>query len=298
MRAAALPAGTPVYLGSYGISAAIARGVHGRPGARYAPMFPILPNPFYWEQRRLAPEDDAKLQARFRGQVPAFSRLPSLTPDDRLRWGVELGGRFRDAVRAARADGVVVDSWQLDELMAECAAPRAAPLRQFVRGVLRGLHLGRAKLGDRSQQGLVWMAHTAFPLARREPDLEVSVFWRQLNSAALRLLGKEYPDFVGDPGAVARVFGQGQRDLARGGPARQALARKYVAGMTPGYRLGVGIGGNVRHLPRAAVNRWREAYVRARAAAGVVGFGEFALRFENGRATVLRDVMSTLAKYL
>jgi hypothetical protein len=116
--------------------------------------------------------------------------------------------------------------------------------------------------------------------------------------AALRLIGEEYPDFVGDPGAVARVFDQGRRDLARGGPARQALARKYVAGITPGYRLGVGIGGNVRHLSRAAVNRWREAYVRARAQAGVAGFGEFTLRFENARSTVLRDVMSTLAKYL
>jgi hypothetical protein len=68
--------------------------------------------------------------------------------------------------------------------------------------------------------------------------------------------------------------------------------------MTPGYRLGVGIGGNVRHLRRAEVNRWRETYVRTRAEASVAGFAEFTLRFENGRATVLRDVMSTLARYV
>jgi hypothetical protein len=293
-----MPGKTPIYLGSYGISAGIAQGVHGLPGARYAPMFPILPHPFYWERRRLPPKDDAKLQPRFRGEIPPFSRLPRLSPDDRLRWGVELGGRFRDAIRAARADGVAVETWQLDEIMAECAARGGLPLRHFVRGVLRGLHLGRRPLGDGRIQGLVWMAHTAFPLARRRPHLELSTFWRQLNLSALRLVGEEYPDFVGDPRAVARVFGQGQRDLAAGGPVRRALARKYVAGMTPGYRLGVGIGGNVRHLPRAEVNRWRETYVRARAEAGVAGFAEFTLRFENARVTVLRDVMLTLARYL
>jgi hypothetical protein len=261
-------------------------------------MFPILPHPYYWERRRLAPKDDAKLQPRFRGEIPAFSRLPRLSPDDRLRWGVELGGRFRDAIRAARSEGVAIETWQLDEIMAECAARGGLPLRHFVRGVLRGLHLGRRPLGDGRIQGLVWMAHTAFPLARRRPHLELSTFWRQLNLSALRLIGEEYPDFVGDPRAVARVFGQGQRDLAAGGPVRRALARKYVAGMTPGYRLGVGIGGNVRHLPRAEVNRWRETYVRTRADAGVVGFAEFTLRFENARATVLRDVTSTLARHL
>jgi hypothetical protein len=46
------------------------------------------------------------------------------------------------------------------------------------------------------------------------------------------------------------------------------------------------------------VNRWREGYVRARAAAGVSGFAEFDFRSGNNRARVMRDVLHTLARHL
>ena len=42
----------------------------------------------------------------------------------------------------------------------------------------------------------------------------------------------------------------------------------------------------------------REAYVRARAAAGVSGFAEFDWRFGNNRLGVMQDVLRTLARHL
>ena len=44
------------------------------------------------------------------------------------------------------------------------------------------------------------------------------------------------------------------------------------------------------------MNAWRSAYLHVRAAAGVAGFAEFDWRFENNRATVMRDVLSELAQ--
>ena len=68
--------------------------------------------------------------------------------------------------------------------------------------------------------------------------------------------------------------------------------------MTPGYHLRAGLGGNTHGLSRAEVNRWREGYVRARAAARVAGFAEFDFRAGNNRATVMQDVVRTLGRHL
>ena len=59
-----------------------------------------------------------------------------------------------------------------------------------------------------------------------------------------------------------------------------------------------GLGGNTHGLSTARVNAWREAYVRARAAAGVSGFAEFDWRFGNNRLGVMQDVLRTLARHL
>ena len=69
---------------------------------------------------------------------------------------------------------------------------------------------------------------------------------------------------------------------------RRRLAGRYIAGMTPGYRIGHGLGGNVNGLSRAEVNRWRNGYVAERARIGVSGFGEFHFVFENSRASSCR----------
>ena len=77
---------------------------------------------------------------------------------------------------------------------------------------------------------------------------------------------------------------------------RRALAGRYVAGMTPGYRIGHGYGGNVDGLSRAEVNRWRNGYVAERARLGLAGFGEFHFTHENSRTTVMQDAARAVAR--
>ena len=77
---------------------------------------------------------------------------------------------------------------------------------------------------------------------------------------------------------------------------RRALAGRYIAGITPGYRIGHGYGGNVQGLSRGEVNRWRNGYVAERARIGVAGFGEYQFTHENSRAFVMRDVARAVAR--
>jgi len=295
------PLGPParVYVGSYGVGRELSDAIE-HAGYLYAPMFHLKPS-WYWEQRRLPPADERRLSdtaKQFNGSLPDLPELLRLPTSRRVRWGVELGARFRDEIRAAERVGTAVAAWQLDEIQAEAAGSLGRQYRELTRGVLRGLLFGRPRLGDGSQQGIVWWAHAAFTLVTRSLTPELSAFWRMLNRAALGLVGEEYPEFAGDPAAAARVAASGQHGLQRGGPVRRTLARKYVPGMTPGYHLAAGLGGNTHGLSTARVNAWREAYVRARAAAGVSGFAEFDWRFGNNRLGVMQDVLRTLARHL
>jgi hypothetical protein len=146
-------------------------------------------------------------------------------------------------------------------------------------------------LGDRPLQGLVWWAKTAHVLPSRPITPELAAFWRMLNRACIGLIGQKYPVFAGDPRAAARVGGSGQRRLARGGPVRRALARKYLCGLQPGFRLSPGLGGNTHGLSRLEAERWRAGYLRARATSGVAGFAFFDFRFENSPPAVVRDLL-------
>ena len=296
---AGLPAGARVYLGSYGVGGGLADSIE-EAGYRYAPMFHLKPS-WYWERRRLPPADELRLSdeaKRFAGPLPSLPELLRAPAARRVRWGVELGARFRDEIREAERAGATIPAWQLDEIQAEAAGSLGRQYRELTRGVLRGVLFGRPRLGDGPRQGLVWWAHTAFLLATRSITPELSAFWRMLNRACLGLVGEEYPQFAGNPTTVARAEASGQRGLQRGGPVRQALARKYVAGMTPGYHLAAGLGGNTQGLPTAEVNRWREGYVAARAEADVAGFAEFDWRFGNNRVRVMNDVLRALARHL
>ena len=299
-RRAKLPGKASVYVGSYGVGAALGSRIAAA-GCRYAPMFHLAPG-WYWERRRVSQADAKKLLAvsasseRLAGPLPELPELLKLPPDKRVNWGIELGRRFRDELRAAVKAGAQIACWQLDEIQAEAAGPQGREYRDLTRGVLRGLVFGRPSLGDRAQQGFVWWAHTALTLPRTRLTPELTAFWRILNRAAIGLVGEEYPEFAGDPKAAARAGAVGQRALQAGGPVRQALGRKYIAGLTPGYRRLAGLRGNVHGWPRDRVHAWRQAYVGARAAAGVAGFSEFDFRFENNQLWVMRDVFGELAQ--
>jgi hypothetical protein len=291
-----LPQNVRVYVGSYGVGPGLADDI-AEAGFSYAPMFHLKPS-WYWEQRRVPAADERKLGHAYAGSLPGLPELLRLPTAKRVRWGIELGARFRDEIRAAERAGSTIPAWQLDEIQAEVAGRLGRQYRELTRGAVRGVFYGRARLDDRQRQGLVFWAHTAFTLPSLRITPELNAFWRILNRACIGLLGEEYPAFSGDPGAAARAEASGQRGLQRGGPVRQALARKYATTMTPGYHLEAGLGGNVHGWPVAQVNAWRDAYVRARAAAHVAGFTEFDWRFGNNRATVMRDVLRTLARHL
>jgi hypothetical protein len=151
-------------------------------------------------------------------------------------------------------------------------------------------------LGDSEGKGWVWSTRRALNLARLPVTPELRAFWRQLDRAAFRIVGEEFPNFTGDPARAARSQANGQRALASGGAVRRRLAGRYVAGMTPGYRIGHGLGGNVNGLSRAGVNAWRNGYVAERARIGVAGFGEFHFVFENSRAFVMQDASRAVAR--
>jgi len=292
VRRARLRDDVPVYVGSYGPNVAVAQQVAELPNGRYAPMF-ALAEDWYRQKRRLPPEADALVPKRLAGKVPALSRLGSTSA--RVSWGVELGARYRDAIRAAGGAGTRVDSWQFDELVPSAAPAAARPLREFLRGVLRGLVFGRPVLEDVSVRGFVWVAHSALGIAALPITAELTTFWRTVNRAALAYVGEEYVRFDGDPRAAARAYASGQRALAAGGPVRRALARRYVAGLTPGYDLAPNLGGNVHGWARPRVNSWRATYVQERARSGVAGFAEFDFRHGNSAPTVMHDVLSALA---
>jgi hypothetical protein len=294
--ASGMPAGTRIHIGSYGVNDEASEQILASPGGRYSPMFKAHVRTQAWERRQLTPEEERRVSRRFSGRVPDEPALLRLSTAQRLAWGVEVGRRYRDTIRHFRQAGVRVSSWQLDELGTQLAGSQGRLHREFVRGILQGLTFGRRVLGDRESKGLVWATRRALGLASLPVNRELTAFWQQLERAAFRIVGEEYPDFVGDPARAARIWSDGQRALASGGPVRRALAGRYLAGMSPGYRIGHGLGGNVRGLSRAGVNRWRNGYVAERARLGVAGFAEYHFVLENSRAFVMQDAARAVAR--
>jgi hypothetical protein len=260
----------------------------------YAPMFPIKPTSF-WNRRRVEDADDPALA----GKLPSARAILSLPARQRLAWGRELGRRFRDEIRLAEAEGVRVDAWQFEELVAELSGSQGRQWREFTRGVLHGLNFGRVEFGDGPRIGFVWASRRALEVAARRVDYELRAFWRALQSATFRLVGEEYPPFVGNPEDVAQAYAAQQQLLrARRGTIRKELADRYVVGMTPGWHLGRGLGGNVAGLPHSEVNRWRAKYVDERARMGVAGFAAYYFRDENSSEQVMRDTLAGIARGL
>ena len=296
VESSGMPEETRVHIGSFGVNADTSALIRSHAGGRYSPMFKAEVRTEGWEMRRLTPDEERHVSRRFSGRVPDEPDLLRLSTAQRTNWGIEVGRRYRDSIRHARSAGVIVDKWQLDELGTQLAGSQGRQHREFVRGVLQGLTFGRGELDDNEGNGFVWATRRALRLASLPVDQELTAFWLQLGRASFRIVGEEYPDFVGDPARAARTWSDGQRALASGGPVRRALAGRYVAGMTPGYRIGHGLGGNVNGLSRADVNRWRNGYVTERARLGVASFGEFHFVFENSRTTVMVDATRAVAR--
>jgi hypothetical protein len=292
----AMPSGVRVHIGSYGVNREASITVHTYQQGRYSPMFKAEVRTEAWERRRLTPAEERRVDRLFSGRIPDEPQLLGLSTAQRTGWGIELGRRYRDTIRHARADGITVDTWQLDELGTQLAGAQGRQHREFVRGVLQGMTFGRRILSDSEGKGFVWATRRALNLARLPVTAELRAFWQQLERASFRIVGEEFPNFTGDPARAARTQADGQRALASGGPVRRRLAGRYVAGMTPGYRIGVRLGGNVNGWPRAQVNQWRSRYVTERAGIGVAGFGEFHFVFENSRTFVMQDASRAVAR--
>jgi hypothetical protein len=301
---AGLPARTPVYYGNYWGSGKPSerkppKGPKPKLAGRLSPIFPLMQKTTFHRSRKLKASLRQLLphsvRWKRRGRVPSMKRLMKMSSGARYAWGLELGRRWRDRIRSKR-QGQRVVSWQMDEIPHEISGPRGGRLRTYIRGVLRGVSRGRPQLGDKLVPGIVWITQPALRVAGKRARGDLAVFWRELDRSTIYLVGEEYPEFTGNPRRAARSQSRGQARLWHAGGARRRLAKKYVAGMTPGYRLNRGLGGNVRKRGRPAVRSWRRSYIRSRAGKGVAGFAQFNFRHRNAAPAVMNDVLRAMAQ--
>ncbi|MBV9213945.1 MAG: hypothetical protein JOZ25_09920, partial [Actinobacteria bacterium] len=206
---------------------------------------------------------------------------------------------FRDRLRQLDAEGIHSASYQFDEIATNALeSEQGSRARDLLRGMLNGCARGRPELGDRFMRGLTYIANASLELTSEPMTPELDRFWRTIDSDSLAVVGEEYPKFEGDPARSAFVQSGGQRTmLARGGTLAR-LGEKYVTGITPGYRLVHGLGGNVKGRSDAGVDAWRADYLQARAQFGVAGFGAYQMLDRNGYSQVLRPMLKAFAAAL
>ena len=290
------------FVGTYGINRQVANLVADTPGCTYAPVFCIQPTTSKQARmkRRVAAEVATHLDPAHAGEIPGTSSGRVLPPGDRRAWGLELGRRFRDDIRGARAQGVRIDSWQFDEILGECGRSGSNPHREFVGGALRGIADGRPELLEKPEQGFVWAAHTAMtglPGLSTSANPGLPGFWEDLDRAASFLVGEEYPEFRGAPAGTVRQYSDPHRALLRSsGAIRRGLGERYVVGMTPGWRpRSVGLGGNVDGKPLGFVTTWRTGFIDARIAAQRPrGYAQFNFVKENAQPERAADAVQSL----
>jgi hypothetical protein len=296
-----LPAATPVYYGNYyGTSPPRKKGAPHKPppppvtvpNGHQAPIFPFSPSKF-WNGRSLPAKQRAALGGgSLAAAAPSFDRLMRGSASLRLAWGRELGQRFRDRVRAVNAKGgTPIASWQLDEIPSNAIGSEGRRIRELVRGMVAGLHDGRAALGDQPEQGIVFMANHALALTSAPDTSEMRSFWATLDADSALFAGEEYPKFAGDPERAAFVMAAGQRHLATGDAAMQSLARKYVVGVSPGYLPAINLGGNTDSKSPDGAAAWRADFLDARAQTGIAGFAAYNLRLANSSSSVLGSTL-------
>jgi hypothetical protein len=299
VKAAGLPAGVSTYIGTYGPNQATADAVEALP-ATYAPLFSIQPSTSKqaYGGRRLPPEQNALLDPRYDHPLPLVIPGEPLPARDHLKWGLELGRRFRDQMRTSGPGGApIATTWQFDEILRQVVdGPNADAHKLYAAGILAGLRLGRPQLGDAPEQGVVYAARaTLVPL----PELAaptgspVAQLWDAIDRAAHSYVGEEYMNFDGDPARAAVPNAAGQKQMLAAGPTRRKVGMKYVAGMTPGQVHNPSLGGNIHNWPRSRVNAWRLRYVAARrAGTALAGFAQFDFTAQNADPTVVTDAVA------
>ena len=289
----------PVYIGQYGISKEHDRAIHRLPTGRYAPIF--TPRREDYPERRLSAAEEKKLPAGHKGPIPG--NLTSRAADERLRWGLELGRRIRDRIRAAKREGVRIDAWQFDEIWPSATKqePQSAAARMYLAGIVHGIAYGRPQLGDKRLRGMIFISNPArFAKVPATPDME-RLLW-ELEHAALRVMGEEYPVFRGDPVEAARAWAAGQAALAARSGLGPTLAARYAPAFNPGYNVYNNQGkwsylnGNADDHPDAWVDQWRQAFITERMRLGAAGIGEYCFTRNNSRAAVIRATLAAVAR--
>ena len=307
-----LPNGTPIFYGNYQGTAPPSKPGKPHPHpppphvtiphGRVAPILGWTHNKF-WDTQRLKSSEHARLKGDSRAMTGGAPSLASLLGGGSSRaygWGREIGRRFRDRLRQQEAGGKKFGSWQFDEIPTTAAlgGRRGRTARSLVRGMLDGSADGRLELGDRHWPGIVFMANATLALSVAHMTSELKRFWASLNRDTAVLVGEEYPKFLGDPSHSAFVQSGGQRAMAARGGALASLASKYVVGITPGYKLAHGLGGNVKGRNADGVNAWRARFLQARAQFGTAGFAAYNLQHKNGSSRVLGPLLQAFGDAL
>jgi hypothetical protein len=306
------PAGT-VFLGSYGINRADAVLIKAQgAGALYAPTFHLAPQEnAALRDARPTPVPAAKdLHKQFAGKLPSPATQFSATANKRLPrqdprgWGLELGRRFRDQLETQRAvlkathahlpesQRPTIAGWQLDEIYSECRLQSAEgrAYRQFTGGVIRGIAEGRTEFGHKPEQGFIWLGgHALTPLpALSLANDDVRQFWEDVDAGAKYLVGEEYPlPLHLTPAQAGAHFAQGHIALtSHASPHCKALAKRYIVGMTPGWKRGTVDDAPLDDAtPVAKVKAWRRAFITNRTKKQKpAGYGQFSFDAANVKA--------------
>ncbi|TMA99008.1 MAG: hypothetical protein E6J64_22605 [Deltaproteobacteria bacterium] len=276
VRAAHLPR-VPVFYGNYVGSDVADLGSHPPtmhvPRARRALIFNWVTNAL-WYGQRLSDFERGRLDSDGRsltGGAPSLYTLLARGGSYAYHWGRELGRRFRDRIREAR---------------------------DLIRGMMNGVAHGRRELGDRFMRGITLIANASLQLTSEPMTGELDRFWRTVDRNSLAVVGEEYPNFEGNPDRSAFVQSAGERTMIARGGSLGHLGDKYVTGITPGYRVVHGLGGNVKGRSDDGVNAWRADYLHARAVFGVAGFAAYQMLDRNGYDQVLRPMLKAFAAAL
>jgi hypothetical protein len=95
---------------------------------------------------------------------------------------------------------------------------------------------------------------------------------------------------------VGRKYGTVHAAFAAKAGARKSLAQRYIAGLTPGWRVTTKtLGGNRDGMRPAAVTTWRNGFIDARITTHrPQGFAQFLFVQENVRPNRLEDAIQSL----